>query len=51
MNILNLDKGISLYEIDNEFYFDLEDMAKKLGYSEPKRAIRDFLKRNADLRI
>ena len=51
MNILNLEKGISLYEINNEFYFDLEEFAEKLGYSEPKRAIRDFLKRNADLRI
>lgn len=51
MNILNLEKGISLYEINNEFYFDLEDIAEKLGYSEPKRAIRMFLQRNADLHI
>ena len=34
MNILNLEKGISLYEINNEFYFDLEEFAEKLGYSE-----------------
>jgi|TARA_Y100000310_G_C20622804_1_gene784266 prophage antirepressor-like protein len=48
MNILNLEKGISLYKINNKFYFDLEDMAKKLGYARPKVAVNDFLKRNAD---
>lgn len=51
MNILNLDKGISLYEVENEFYFDLEDIADKLGYSRPKTAVQDFLKRNADFHI
>ena len=51
MNILNFEKGISLYEINNEFYFDLEDLATKLGYSRPKTAVNDFLRRNADLHI
>jgi prophage antirepressor-like protein len=48
MNILNLDKGISLYEINNEFFFDLEDIAGRMGYTRPKDAVRDFLGRNAD---
>ena len=48
MNILNLEKGVSLYEINNEFYFDLEDIAKKLRYARPKVAVNDFLKRNVD---
>lgn len=51
MNILNLEKGISLYEINNEFYFDLEDIAEKLDYSRPKTAVQDFLRRNANLHI
>lgn len=45
MNILNLEKGISLYEINNEFYFDLEDIAGRLGLSQPKRTIGDFITR------
>lgn len=45
MNILNLEKGISLYEINNEFYFDLEDIAGRLGLSQPKRTIGDFIAR------
>lgn len=45
MNILNLEKGISLYEISNEFYFDLEDIAGRLGLSQPKRTIGDFITR------
>lgn len=51
MNILTLNKDISLYEIKNEFYFDLEDIAGKLGYAKPKDAIRDFVRRNADFRF
>lgn len=51
MNILNFDKGISLYEINNTFYFDLEDLAGKIGYSKPKDAVRDFVRRNADFRF
>jgi len=43
MNILNFDKGVSLYEINNEFYFDLEDLAGKMGLSQPKRSIQDFI--------
>lgn len=48
MNILNFDKGLSLYEANNTFYFDLEDIATNLGYARPKTAIQDFLRRNAD---
>lgn len=45
VNLINLNTDVPVYEQNGEFYFDLLTLAELMGYSQPKKAIKDFIQR------
>lgn len=43
MNIVTLDQSFPVCELNGEFYFDIEDLAARIGLSQPKRSVAQFI--------